>query len=81
MGFWSALEEVFPNTTQQRCWFHKMGNVLTALPKTLHSRAKGDLQDIWMAETRQQAHDAMALFIENYGAKYPKATEKLAKDR
>lgn len=81
MGFWSALEEVFPNTTQQRCWFHKMGNVLTALPKTLHSRAKGDLQDIWMAETRQQAHDAMALFIENYGAKYPKAAEKLAKDR
>jgi putative transposase len=81
MGFWAALEEVFPNTAQQRCWFHKMGNVLTALPKSLHSRARSDLQNIWMAETRQEAHDAMTLFIESYGAKYPKATEKLAKDR
>jgi transposase-like protein len=81
MGFWAAMEDVFPNTAHQRCWFHKMGNVLNALPKSLHSRAKSDLQDIWMAETRQEAHDAMTLFIETYGAKYPKASEKLAKDR
>jgi putative transposase len=81
MGFWAALEEVFPNTAAQRCWFHKMGNVLTALPKSLHSRAKSDLQEIWMAETRQEAQDALTRFIARYGAKYPKATEKLAKDR
>jgi putative transposase len=81
MGFWAALEEVFPNTAAQRCWFHKMGNVLTALPKSLHSRGKSDLQEIWMAETRQEAQDALTRFIARYGAKYPKATEKLAKDR
>ena len=44
MGFWAALEEVFPQTAQQRCWFHKMGNVLNALPKSLQGRAKADMQ-------------------------------------
>ncbi len=52
MGFWAALEEVFSTTRTQRCWFHKMGNVLNALPKSQHGRAKNDLQAIWMAPTR-----------------------------
>lgn len=81
MGFWAALEEVFPNSVAQRCWFHKMGNVLTALPKSLHARAKSGLQEIWMAQTRQDAQDALTRFIARYEAKYPKAVEKLAKDR
>ena len=51
MGFWAALEEVFPQTRHQRCWFHKMGNVLNALPKSLQARAKADMQAIWMAST------------------------------
>jgi len=55
MGFWAALEEVFPATRAQRCWFHKMGNVLNALPKSQHGRAKADLQAIWMAATRAEA--------------------------
>ena len=81
LGFWKALDQVYPETVHQRCWFHKLGNVLTDLPKSLHSRAKAALQAIWMAATRQEATDAFKRFLKRYGAKYPKATEKLAKDR
>ncbi len=51
MGFWADLEEVFPATRDQRCWFHKMGTVLNALPKSQQARAKADMQAIWMAAT------------------------------
>jgi transposase-like protein len=81
MGFWAALEEVFPATRAQRCWFHKMGNVLNALPKSQHARAKADMQSIWMAATRADACAAFERFVTIYAAKYPKATETLAKDR
>ncbi|WP_042883256.1 IS256 family transposase [Cupriavidus necator] len=81
MGFWAALEEVFPATRAQRCWFHKMGNVLNALPKSQHGRAKADLQAIWMAATRADAYAAFDRFVTIYGAKYPKATSVLTKDR
>ncbi|RDJ97161.1 IS256 family transposase, partial [Cupriavidus lacunae] len=81
MGFWAALEEVFPTTRAQRCWFHKMGNVLNALPKSQHGRAKADLQAIWMAATRADAYAAFDRFVTIYGAKYPKATGVLTKDR
>jgi putative transposase len=81
LGFWAALEEVFPATAAQRCWFHKMGNVLNALPTSQHARAKGALQEIWMAATRKAAIAAFERFLSTYGAKYPKATEKLTKDR
>ena len=81
MGFWAALEEVFPQTAHQRCWFHKMGNVLNALPKSQQARAKSDLQNIWMAATREEAQSAFAWFVESYQAKYPKAVEKIEKDR
>lgn len=81
MGFWAALTEVFPDTSHQRCWFHKMGNVLNALPKSQHSRAKADLQAIWMAATRQEALAAFDHFITRYAAKYPKAAQKLTADR
>ena len=81
MGFWAALEEVFPQTRHQRCWFHKMGNVLNALPKSMQGRAKADLQAIWMAATRDEAQAALATFLKTYQAKYPKAAEKIEKDR
>jgi transposase-like protein len=81
MGFWAALEEVFPSTTAQRCWFHKLGNVLNALPATLQSKAKAGLQAIFMAETRADAVSAFGQFVSTYGAKYPKAVEKLAQDK
>jgi len=81
MGFWAAMEEVFPQTAHQRCWFHKMGNVLNALPKSQQARAKSDLQNIWMAATREEALSAFSWFVETWRAKYPKAVEKIEKDR
>lgn len=81
MGFWAALEEVFPATRQQRCWMHKTGNVLNYLPKRSQPKAKKMLHDIWQAETRTDAQKAFDLFIETYEAKYPKAAECLLRDR
>ena len=80
MGFWAALDELFPTTRQQRCWFHKMGNVLNALPKTVHPKAKQALHAIWQAATRQDADRAFDQFIVTYEPKYPKATACLLKD-
>jgi transposase-like protein len=81
LGFWAALEEVFPTTRQQRCWVHKTANLLNKMPKSLQPKAKAMLHDIWMAETRQKANEAFDLFIESFEAKYPKAVECLVKDR
>jgi transposase-like protein len=81
MGLWAALEEVFPQTKHQRCWFHKIGNVLNALPKSQHSRAKAALSEIWNAATRAEAIVAFDQFVATYSAKYLKAVEKLTKDR
>jgi putative transposase len=81
LGFWKALEKVFPKTKQQRCWVHKTANVLDKLPKRIQPRAKEMLHAIWMADTREAANQAFDLFLETYGAKYPKACECLAKDR
>ena len=81
LGFWNALREVFGKTREQRCWFHKTGNVLNAMPKSLQPKAKGHLQDIWMAETKEEAEAAFDFFVEAYGVKYDKAVAKLVKDR
>ena len=81
MGFWAALEEVLPETRQQRCWMHKTMNVLNCLPKSSQPKAKQALHNIWQAETRADAEQAFDLFIATYDAKYPKATLCLQKDR
>lgn len=81
LGFWAALDEVYPSTTHQRCWMHKTSNVLNYLPRATRAKAKDDLHQIWMAEGRAQAETAMALFEEKYSAKYPKAVHCLTKDR
>lgn len=81
MGFWTALGELSPTTRQQRCWFHKTGNVLNALPKSVHPKAKRALHAIWQAATRQEADRAFDQFIVTYEPKYPKATACLLKDQ
>lgn len=81
LGFWAALEEVYPTTTAQRCWMHKTGNVLNYLPKSVQEKAKQGIHDIWMAEGREEAEQAFDAFVERFDAKYPKATECLGKDR
>jgi transposase-like protein len=80
MGFWAALEEVYPESRQQRCWMHKTINVLNCLPKSVQSKAKQALHAIWQAETKEAAEKAFELFIETYEPKYPKATKCLQKD-
>ena len=81
LGFWKALREVYGETREQRCWVHKTANVLNQMPKSLQAKAKGHLQDIWMAETKVNAEAAFDFFIQAYGVKYDKATERLVKDR
>ena len=66
LGFWGALEELYPQTQHQRCWVHKTANVLNYLPKSIQPKAKTALQQIWMAETRSQADKAFDLFIKTY---------------
>jgi transposase-like protein len=81
LGFWKALDQVYPSTRAQRCWVHKTANVLDKMPKRVQPGAKEALHQIWMAETRKDANIAFDVFLATYGAKYPKACECLSKDR
>ena len=81
LGFWAAARKCWSTTREQRCWVHKTANVLDDLPKRLQPKAKDELHQIWMAPTRREAERAFDLFVATYQAKYPKATECLAKDR
>lgn len=81
LGFWAALEEIYPETRHQRCWKHKTVNVLNYLPRALQPKAKAALHEIWMAETKADANRAFDQFIAAFGAKYPKAVQCLVKDR
>jgi putative transposase len=81
LGFWKALPQVFGSTRAQRCWKHKTANVLNKLPKGLQLKAKAELNDIWMAESRAAAEQAFDKFLLSYETKYPKASECLHKDR
>jgi putative transposase len=89
LGFWKALGEVWPTTREQRCWVHKTANILNKMPKSLHTKAKRSLQEIWMAETKKDAVKALEapvrargrLFVETYQVKYKRATDCLIKDR
>src|SRR6201988_2393478 len=77
LGFWAALREVFPDTREQRCWFHKQANVLSALPKSAHPGALAALKEIWNAEDKSHARDAIKEFESTYGVKFPKAVAKI----
>ena len=81
LGFWQAVEEVWPKTRGQRCWVHKTANVLNKLPKSQQAKAKRALQEIWMAETKNDALVAFDAFVETWGVKYDKPVECLTKDR
>ena len=81
LGFWKALPQVFGATREQRCWVHKTANVLNKLPKHLQPKAKSDLHQIWMAETRERAYVAFDAFVQSYQPKYPKAAQCLTKDK
>ena len=80
LGFWKAIREVFPEIREQRCWWHKMGNVLAALPKSAQPGAKAALAEIYNAEDREHALKAVTVFTDLYGAKWPKAVAKITDD-
>ena len=81
LGFWKAVEEIYPGTRHQRCWVHKTANVLNKVPKSVQATMKDDLREIHGAPTRVAAHAAITVFHEKYGAKYPRAVACLTKDR
>ncbi len=81
LGFWAAQRKVWPTTREQRCWVHKTANVLNKLPKSIQSKAKSRLHDIWQAETCDAAERAFDAFVEDFQAKYPAAVTCLVKDR
>jgi len=80
LGFWKALDEAFPGTRHQRCWFHKVANVLNHFPKSMQPAVTADLRDISNAETRAAALAAIAIFKEKYATKYERAVTCLTKD-
>jgi transposase-like protein len=80
LGFWAAVRDVWPETREQRCWVHRLANVLDKLPKRLQSKAKQALGEIMNAPTRARAKEEIARFESDYGAKYPKAIASLRRD-
>ena len=81
LGFWQAVHQIYPETRHQRCWVHKTSNVLGKLPKRIHARAKSELHEIWLSETREDAYEAFDRFVAEYQPRYPKAAQCLVKDR
>jgi transposase-like protein len=81
LGFWKALDEVFPGTRHQRCWVHKTANILNKVTLSVQTNMKKDLREIYLAPNRASAEVAINVFAEKYGAKYDKAVECLIKDR
>jgi transposase-like protein len=80
LGFWKALREVFRDTREQRCWWHKLGNVLAALPKSATPGARAALAEIYNAEDKAHGLAAAKAFADDYGAKWPKAVAKITDD-
>jgi putative transposase len=81
LGFWKAIAKVYPDSRRQRCWVHKTANILNKLPKSLQAKAKQKLHNIWQADSKDEAERHFDQFIQIYGAKYPKASACLEKDR
>ncbi|NUR58925.1 MAG: IS256 family transposase [Catenulispora sp.] len=80
LGFWKALRDVFPGTREQKCWVHKTANVVDAMPKSAQPAAKAAIAQIYNAEDKEHAAKAVRTFERQYGAKFPKAVEKITKD-
>jgi len=81
MGFWKALKEVYPQTKEQRCWVHKTANILDKLPKSMQSKAKEHIKEMYMAPTREDSLEAYDHFVNTYKDKYPNAVKCLVKDK
>lgn len=80
LGFWKALDEVYPETKRQRCWVHKTANILDKMPKGIQPKAKSMIHEMYLAATEEQARSAYKLFVTSFKAKFPKAVKCLEKD-
>jgi transposase-like protein len=80
LGFWEAVRDVFAQTREERCWFHKSANVLSALPKSTHPGARAAPAETCNAEDKEHALKAVKAFAVDYEAKYPKAVAKITDD-
>ncbi len=81
LGFWAALREVYPGCREQRCWVHKTVNVLDKMPRSVQSKAKGMLHEMWQAPTKEKALAAYEHFVDSWEEKYPKAVDCLRQDK
>jgi len=81
LGFWAALDEVYPETKRQRCWVHKTANILDKMPKAVQSKAKSMIHDMYMAPTKKDALEAYDHFVNVFEDKYPNAVNCLTKDK
>ena len=81
LGFWSAVRDVFPETRHQRDWIHKTRNILDAMPKSVHSRAKAAIHEITEAENKKEAEASIKAFSDEFGKKWPKAVAKIEDDK
>jgi len=81
LGLWAAVREVYPQADEQRCWAHKMRNVLACFPRRLQSQVKLFLREIYNAGSKARAVELMNQFAEQFGREYPRGVECLLKDR
>ena len=81
LGFWAAMAEVYPKTRRQRCWVHKTANILDKMPKSIQSKAKSMIHEMYMAPSKEAAISAYDHFVKTYEDKYPKAVQCLTKDK
>ena len=80
LGFWAAVRDVWPDTREERCWVHRLANVLDKLPKSLQPKAKEALREMMYAPSRKECGELKDAFVAEFGAKYPKAVNSLTVD-
>ena len=80
LGIWSALGEIFPSSEEQRCWNHRLTNVIDHLPKKEWPAARELLRKIPYAESRAACERLRDVFVARYRKVYPKAAETLCRD-
>lgn len=80
MGIWAALRQVYPESLEQRCWNHKMRNVLDCLPKKIRKGAKSLLLEMFLASSQKACESARKEFISRFGRDYPRAVDRLNRD-
>lgn len=81
LGFWSAIEEEFPQCRQQRCWVHKTANILDKMPKSVQPNAKRMIHEMYLSPTKETALKAYEEFLQLYTAKYSGACKCLEKNK